>query len=48
MTNDIAQEYSYFLKGNEHDPSQVTSLQEEFKCGTEFQVIYAKSKFEDT
>jgi hypothetical protein len=47
MLNDIAQEYSYFLKGNPHDPQQIASLQEDYKCSTDFQIIYAASKFED-
>lgn len=36
MTNDIAQEYSLYLKGNEHNPDQVASLVEDYKCVTEF------------
>jgi len=48
MTNDIAQEYALFLKGHPHDANQIASLQEDYKCATDFQQIFASSKFEDS
>lgn len=46
MTNDIAQEYSLYLKGNEPNQDQIQSLVDDYKCVTEFHTIYGRSKFE--